>query len=102
MFSLGCFDRYPGWRVDDESQVTVSTAYRWVTTAVLTQVPEWKAAESYALFPVILRPTDVLMYAVRQNGSPLSRESQEIMVPGDYGLYNVGTKYFLMHQRWAK
>ncbi|KAF8639120.1 hypothetical protein AX17_001735 [Amanita inopinata Kibby_2008] len=84
-----------GWHVDDESPVTVSTAYRWVTTAVLTQYPEWKAAETYALFPVALRPNGVLMNTVHRNGeSTLSRESQDIMLPGDYGLYDIGMEYF--------
>lgn len=43
------------------------------------------------LFPVEVQPNDVLTYSVHKNGAALSRESQEIIVPGDYGLYAIGT-----------
>ena len=33
----------------------------------------------------------VLTYSVHKNGVGLSRESQDIIAPGDYGLYSVGT-----------
>jgi len=41
----------------------------------------------------------VLTYSVHKNGAGLSRESQNIIVPGDYGLYTVGDPalYFFFH-----
>jgi len=44
----------------------------------------------YSLFPVEVRPSIVLTYSVHKNGAALSRESQDIIVPGDYGLYTIG------------
>jgi len=79
-----------GWRVDNSSPVTVSTAYRWITDAVMDYAGSWKEAETYTLFPVEVRPGDVLTYNVRKNGAGLSRESQDIIVPGDYGVYTIG------------
>ena len=82
-------DRYSGWRVDDDAPITVSTAYRWVTTAIQTRYPRSESAKSYALFSVVVQPSGVLMYSVERNGSALSRESQEMMIPGDYGIYAI-------------
>ncbi len=83
---------FPGWRVDNDSPVTVSTAYRWITDAVLSQSRShtWEEAERYTLFPVEVRPSIVLTYSVHKNGSGLSRESKDIIAPGDYGLYTTG------------
>ena len=83
---------YPGWRVDDDSPVTISTAYRWITEAVLSQDRShpWEEADRFTLFPVEVRPSIVLTYSVHKNGAGLSRESQDIMTPGDYGLYTMG------------
>jgi hypothetical protein len=93
-FSLlsGSADQYPGWRVDtsNDSPITVSAAYRWVTTAVQTRKPNWKEAETYALFPVMIQPFDVLRYSAHRNGPALSRKSHEIIPPGDYALYATG------------
>jgi hypothetical protein len=91
-FSLlsGSADQYPGWRVDNDSPITVSTAYRWVTTAVQTRDPDWEEAETYALFPVMIQPFDVLRYSAHRNGPALSRKSHEIIPPGDYALYATG------------
>ena len=82
---------YPGWRVGDDSPVTVATAYRWINSAVEAYYTGWKEAESYTLVPVEVQPDYVLTYTVHKNGPALSRESQEIMAPGDYGLYTTGT-----------
>ena len=82
-------DLYPGWRVDNDSPVTVSTAYRWITEAVLGRRHAWKEAERFTLFPVEIRPNAVLTYTVHKNGTGLSRESQDIIAPGDYGLYTI-------------
>ena len=81
---------YPGWHVGDDSPVTVSTAYRWVTTAVQARYPAWKESESYALFPVDIQPSIVMTYSVHKSGASLSRECQDAIVPGDYGLYATG------------
>ncbi|KAF8675719.1 hypothetical protein AX14_005020, partial [Amanita brunnescens Koide BX004] len=73
------------WRVGDDSLITVSTVYRWVNSAVEAQCHgyPWKEAESRF-------DLDVLTYSVHKNGAALSRESQEIIVPGDYGSYAIG------------
>ena len=83
-------DQYPGWRVDNKSPITVSTAYRWIAAAVQTWEFDWEEAETYALFPVMVQPSDVLRYSVHWNGPALSRESHKLIVPGDYGLYATG------------
>ena len=70
--------------------ITVSTAYRWIIEAVLNHSRSWKDAETYTLFPVEVRPSNVLTYSVHKNGAGLSRESQDIIAPGDYGVYTIG------------
>ncbi|KAF8524082.1 hypothetical protein BU17DRAFT_85143 [Hysterangium stoloniferum] len=50
----------------------------------------WEEAETYTLFPVEVGPSIVLTYSVHKNGAGLSRESQDIIAPGDYGLYAIG------------
>ena len=90
-----------GWRVDNDSPITVSTAYRWITDAVQAQLqgqPQlrpWEEAERFTLFPVEVRPSVVLTYFVHKNGAGLSRESQDVIAPGDYGLYTIGTNTIL-------
>ncbi|KAF8816775.1 hypothetical protein BYT27DRAFT_7181214 [Phlegmacium glaucopus] len=81
-----------GWRVSSDSPITVSTAYRWITNAVLYQASScsWEEAETFALFPVEVRPNYVMTYSVQKYGAALSRESQDIIAPGDYGLYTAG------------
>ncbi|KAF8816780.1 hypothetical protein BYT27DRAFT_7181235, partial [Phlegmacium glaucopus] len=81
-----------GWRVSSDSPITVSTAYRWITNAVMYQASShsWQEAERFTLFPVEVRPTYVMTYSVHKYGAALSRESQEIIAPGDYGLYTPG------------
>jgi hypothetical protein len=60
-----------------------------------------------------VRPTDhdVLRYSVHKHGAALSREFQEIIVPGDYGLYAIGVRHHfvyhdrlgtLTHMRWIR
>ena len=61
-----------------------------------TQYPGVEGAGLYALFPVTLRPAFVFSYNVVRNGPALSRESQEIIVPGDYGIFTSGAKYLYM------
>jgi len=81
-----------GLHVDKNSPITIATVYRWVTTAVLhrARFHHWEEAERYTLHPVEVRPSAVMTYSVHQNGHGLSRESQEIIAPGDYGLYTIG------------
>ena len=88
---------HAGWRVDNNSPITVSTAYRWITDAFLSQSMShtWEEAERYTLFPVEVRPSDVLTYSVHKNGDGLSRESQDIIAPGDYGLYTISKNIIL-------
>ncbi|KAF8530517.1 hypothetical protein BU17DRAFT_79301 [Hysterangium stoloniferum] len=90
---------YVGWRVDNNSPITASTAYRWITDAVLSRAlyHAWEEAETYTLFPVEVRPNNVLTYSVHKNGAALSRESQDIIVPGDYGLYAIGKNTISFH-----
>ncbi len=89
-------NEYPGWHVGNDSSITASTVCRWIASAVEAQCHDysWQEAESYTLFPVEVQPNDVrLTYSVHKNGAALSRESQERVVPGDYGLYAIGTNY---------
>src|SRR5215469_5770683 len=65
-------------------------AYRWITDAVLSQYDTWEETRRFTLCPVEIRPGNVLSYSVHKNGAVLSRESQHIMAPGDYGLYTIG------------
>jgi hypothetical protein len=75
--------------------------YRWVTTAVQIRYPRWEATKSYALFPVAVQPSEVLTYSVQRNGPALSRDSQEMIAPGDYEIYDIGTQFYSMYQaRW--
>jgi len=76
-----------GWRVDNSSPISISTAYRWITAAVQAQYPGLGGGRLYALFPVTIRPAFVFSYNVVRNGPALSRESQETIVPGDYGIF---------------
>ena len=75
-------------RVDNKPPISVS--YRWIATAIETHDPDWDEAETYALLPVMVRPSDVLTYSVHRNGPALLRESHDIIVPGDYGFYATG------------
>ena len=77
-----------GWRVDTDSPTSITTAYRWITTL---DDPDF-TPEPIALFPVVVRPSNVLTYAIKRNGSALSRGSEENIAPGDYGIYNKGKK----------
>ncbi|KAF8816776.1 hypothetical protein BYT27DRAFT_6377119 [Phlegmacium glaucopus] len=74
------------WCTEEDS---VALAYRWITNAVLYQASSrsWEEAERFTLFPVEVRPNYVMTYSVHKNGAALSRESQDIIAPGDYGLY---------------
>ena len=77
-----------GWRVDTDSPTSISTAYRWITSFDHPDYP----SEPIALFPVVVRPSNMLTYAVQRSGLALSRESGENIAPGDYGIYNEGKK----------
>ena len=95
---------YPlaGWRVDKDSPITVSTAYRWINEAVNHFRPyeTWEEAETYTLFPVEIQPGHVLTYGVhKKNGPGLSRESQDIITPGDYGVYAIGKNTIVYQYR---
>ena len=79
-----------GWRVDSSSPVTISTSYRWVTIAVNDTFPKWPKAQSFALFPIGMRPSGVLSYYMYRNGPALSPESQELIAPGEYGIFTKG------------
>ena len=88
-----CSHQWLGWHVDDGSQrspMTVSTAYRWITSAVQTKRPVWRQAQSFVLCPVVVKESGVLVYSVHKNGPALSRESNEIISPRDYGVYATG------------
>ena len=54
--------------------------------------PEWQEAQSYALFPVEIRPSGVLTYNNYRNGPALFPGSQELIAPGDYGIFTLGKK----------
>ncbi|KAF8812754.1 hypothetical protein BYT27DRAFT_7182478 [Phlegmacium glaucopus] len=86
-----------GWRVGSDSPITISTAYRWITNAVLYQnrPHSWQEADRFTLFPVDVQPSIVMTYSVHKNGDGLSRESQDMIVPGDYGLFTVGKNTIL-------
>ncbi|KAF8624197.1 hypothetical protein AX17_007186 [Amanita inopinata Kibby_2008] len=89
-----------GWRVSNDSSFTISTAYRWIKTAVeaCSNGHSWKEAESYTLFPVEVKPNGVLMYTVSKNGDALSRNSPDLILPGDYGLYAKDPRlYYFFH-----
>ena len=87
----------PGWRVDTDSPTSISTVYRWITTLVQVEDPDF-TPELFALFPVVSRPSGVLTYDFRLTGLALSRESQENFVPGDYGIYNEGKKVHFVYK----
>jgi hypothetical protein len=91
---MGYSDWYPGWHVDDQTLTSVSTAYRWVTAVARTKFPGYQEAESYTLLPVEVKPCNVLTYSVHPNGPALSRESQQTIVPGDYGIYARGKFWY--------
>ena len=48
------------------------------------------APQPFALFPVVIQPAGVFTYVIKQSGSALSRESEDNIAPGDYGIYNEG------------
>jgi hypothetical protein len=91
-------ERCIGWHVDVSSPMTISTSYRWIKAAAQLKYPTWEPDDSFALFPVSVRPTSVLGYAIERNGPALSRDSHEVIVPGDYGIYNIGMKLHSMYQ----
>ncbi len=72
----------------DDSPITVSTAHR-LDNRRSSRSRSWKEAGRYTLFPVGVRPSIVMTYSVYKNGARLSRESQDIVAPGDYGLYTI-------------
>ena len=78
---------YSGWRVGNDSLTTISTAYRWIKSAVeaCSDGHSWKEA-----VPVEVKPSGVLTYSVCKNGARLSRDSKDFILPGDYGLYAKG------------
>ncbi|TDL20948.1 hypothetical protein BD410DRAFT_790300 [Rickenella mellea] len=69
------------------SPLKVSTMYRWIHIAYRTFYPG-RATTAFTLFPVVVEPSGPITYAVQQNGPPLPRQSQEMVLPGDYGIYN--------------
>ena len=80
----------PGWHVDDYFSTSVSTAYRWLNTAIECSRPK-RDPITFALFPVVVQHFNVFGYDLRLNGPALSRESQETIPPGDYGIFAEGT-----------
>jgi hypothetical protein len=93
-FSKHCSYQWLGWHVDDHSPITIATAYRWVMSSVQTESPKWKQAKTFVLCPIITQLNGVLLYSVHKNGAALSRESNEIISTGDYGVYaSTGQKY---------
>ena len=86
-----------GWHVDTYSPTSISTACRWITTIVRYQNPKF-SFEGFTLFPVDIRPYDVLLYSMRRSGSALSQESQENIAPGDYGIYYDGKNIYFMYK----
>jgi hypothetical protein len=75
-------ERCIGLRVDVSSPITISTSYRWIKGAAQFKYPAWEA-DSFAVFPVSVRPTGVLAYSIKRNGPALSRDSHDVIVPGD-------------------
>jgi len=57
---------------------------------MLVKTHHWEETERFTLFPVEVRPSIVMTYSVHKNGIGLPRESQDIIPPGDYGLYTIG------------
>ena len=86
-----------GWRVDADSPTSISKAYHWITTLIKNNDPN--STESFTLFPVVVRPSNVLTYYIQRSGLALSRESQENIVPGDYGIYNEGKRVYFVLQK---
>jgi hypothetical protein len=72
-----------------------------VTIIVESLYHGWQEAQSYALFPVEIRPSGVLTYYNFRNGPILNPESQELIAPGDYGIFAKGkTEHFSPRQSW--
>ena len=83
------------------SATSIFTAYRWISTIVQTKDPNF-TPESFALFPVVVRPSGVLTYVIQQRGDlALSQESQENIDPGDYGIYNKSKKAHFVYKSWC-
>jgi hypothetical protein len=91
-------ERCIGWRVDVSSPITISTSYRWIKAAAQFKYPTSDKTDLFALFPVVIRPTGVLAYNIERNGPALSRDSHEVIVPGDYGIFNIGMKLHSVYQ----
>jgi len=89
--------RTPGWRVEDNLPFTISTAYRWITTAIQTLFPGY-TPDPFALFPIVVRPAWVFQYSIRQDGSALLQESEERIVSGDYAMYAQGMEHHIWDQ----
>ncbi|TDL20937.1 hypothetical protein BD410DRAFT_899216 [Rickenella mellea] len=79
------------------SPLKVSTIYRWIDIAYRTSYPYvGVSTTAFALHPVSVEPSGPITYTVKRNGPPLSRQSQEMVLPGDYGIYNTGMKFYLV------
>lgn len=88
--NLSC--SYEGWHIHDNLPLTFAN-YRWVIIQYGKRLP----AEFY------IQPVDILSPAVvtcnpSPISSPIARDSQESVSPGDYCIFNLGTgfsKYLL-------
>lgn len=92
-------DPLTGLHVDTDSPPSISTVHRWITTIVQTQRSH-STPKPFALFPVVIRPAGVLLYNLQQSGSALSRESQESISPGHYGIYKQGRDHHIPNYVW--
>jgi hypothetical protein len=81
-----------GWRVDHQLPLTVATMYRWIGSSVDIQYPGCDIYKSFALFRIEVQPSGVLTYNLCPTGDALRRDCQELVSPGDYGIYNAGAK----------
>ena len=88
---------FVGFHVDDMCPVTFAAVYRWFQAANETLFIGYGGYESsFRLFPVVIEPKDVYCYNVRISGDAVPWDSQEAILPGDYGLFAEGQNSSLL------
>lgn len=75
-----------GFHVGDELQMPFSTLYRWLDL----QYRDLGLTAPFYIREVHIESEALLTYTQLPAGPPIPTDSDEPLLPGDYGIYNLG------------
>lgn len=80
-----------GFHVDDKRPITFATVYHWLQAVNEMLIRGHGGNQSaFHLFPVVIEPAFVYRYTVHIAGNAVPWDSQDFIVPGNYGLFSKG------------